>query len=417
MQNAEIIKLLNQHGILKNNIPKKNIKWFLNKPENSTIKAAIFENTPFVLDQEDTSIRERIYVMVENINELPKCEVCSTRVCFRKDGKYAGSYATFCSRQCISKGNSTKRKKTATTLKHYNVENPFQAKEIKAKTEKTMLKNHGVVHALQSKTIRDKMLDTMLNRYGIENARNSEKFNNKIKQTCLATYGVENPFQSDVIKEKIKNTCSIKYGVPHHTQQNIPSKSLSLLNNKEWLIEQHHTNQRTLSHIAIELQVSYTTISRYLHQFEIIIKNYKISMAEREIVQFIQETIPTVNIITNTKSVIPPYELDIYIPEYNLTIEYNGLFWHAEINGKTESYHVNKTNACEVNNIQLIHIFEDEWRDQQQQCKDTLKHYFGKSERGDFARNTTICEISWNDAKHFLNKYHLLKAGTSGIIE
>ncbi|MFW6130771.1 MAG: hypothetical protein ACOC56_06250, partial [Atribacterota bacterium] len=53
-------------------------------------------------------------------------------------------------------------------------------------------------------------------------------------------------------------------------------------------------------------------------------------------------------------------ELDIYLPDFNIAIEYNGLYWHSELNGKDRNYHLNKTNICENENIQLIHIFEDE---------------------------------------------------------
>lgn len=60
------------------------------------------------------------------------------------------------------------------------------------------------------------------------------------------------------------------------------------------------------------------------------------------------------------KEKLGKYEIDIYVPEKNLGIEYNGLYWHREeMLGKT--YHLNKTKACAERGIRLIHIFEDEW--------------------------------------------------------
>jgi hypothetical protein len=52
---------------------------------------------------------------------------------------------------------------------------------------------------------------------------------------------------------------------------------------------------------------------------------YKSSSQEKEIVSFLIENGIT-NIIENTKKLIPPYEIDIYLPEYNLAIEFDGLY-------------------------------------------------------------------------------------------
>ena len=43
-----------------------------------------------------------------------------------------------------------------------------------------------------------------------------------------------------------------------------------------------------------------------------------------------------------------------------LAFEFNGLFWHSEIN-KNKDYHLNKTELCEDIGITLIHIWEDDW--------------------------------------------------------
>lgn len=43
-----------------------------------------------------------------------------------------------------------------------------------------------------------------------------------------------------------------------------------------------------------------------------------------------------------------------------VAIELDGLYWHSNIFKPTD-YHINKTNKCLDAEIQLIHIFEDEW--------------------------------------------------------
>ena len=39
-------------------------------------------------------------------------------------------------------------------------------------------------------------------------------------------------------------------------------------------------------------------------------------------------------------------ELDIYLPNLNIAIEYNGLYWHGEKN-KDKNYHLEKYNLCQ----------------------------------------------------------------------
>jgi len=66
------------------------------------------------------------------------------------------------------------------------------------------------------------------------------------------------------------------------------------------------------------------------------------------------------NIIRNTKSVIPPYELDIYVPEMNIAFEINGTYWHSDF-FKDFEYHQKKTLLCMDNGVRLIHIFEHDY--------------------------------------------------------
>ena len=102
-------------------------------------------------------------------------------------------------------------------------------------------------------------------------------------------------------------------------------------------------------------------------------------------------------------------ELDIFIPDKNIAIEYNGLYWHSEYNGKKhKNYHLNKTELCEKSNIHLIHIFQDEWLLKKDLVKKKLAHLLGKNV-GDkiYARKTQIRSVSGAEVKEFLNNNHI----------
>ena len=82
---------------------------------------------------------------------------------------------------------------------------------------------------------------------------------------------------------------------------------------------------------------------------------------------------------SSDRSVIPPLELDIVIPEHNLAIEFNGLLWHSEKYGKDRNYHSHKTNLCAEKGYRLIHIWEDDWRDRKDIELAFIKQLVGKS--------------------------------------
>lgn len=70
-------------------------------------------------------------------------------------------------------------------------------------------------------------------------------------------------------------------------------------------------------------------------------------------------------IIHNDRTILRPKEIDIYLPELKLGIEYNGTYWHSIEHGCDKYCHRNKSLACRKLGIRLIHIFEFENLDEQ----------------------------------------------------
>ena len=129
---------------------------------------------------------------------------------------------------------------------------------------------------------------------------------------------------------------------------------------------------------------------------------------EHDLYVYISKFIGKDKIKLHDRNVIAPQELDIYIPEKKIAIEFNGNYWHST--EKLESkYHQNKTIACAKRGIQLIHIFEYEWNDIDKQMKllELIKSKLVAPDTILYARNTTLKHVSDEDAKEFLEKYHL----------
>jgi hypothetical protein len=112
-------------------------------------------------------------------------------------------------------------------------------------------------------------------------------------------------------------------------------------------------------------------------------------------------------IIQNSKKIINPYELDIYIPELNVAFEFNGLWWHNELY-KEKNYHLNKTEECEKNGIQLVQIWEDDWIRKQEVVKSMILNKLNKTPNKIYARKTELREVtSGKLVREFLDKNHI----------
>lgn len=101
-------------------------------------------------------------------------------------------------------------------------------------------------------------------------------------------------------------------------------------------------------------------------------------------------------------------EIDIFIPELNIGIEYHGNFHHSQFMGNhLSTRHLDNTIYCEQHNIRLIQIFEDEWLCKKEIVKSRLKSIFGIYENKILARKCQIKLIDFSVTREFLEKNHL----------
>ena len=130
------------------------------------------------------------------------------------------------------------------------------------------------------------------------------------------------------------------------------------------------------------------------------------SKKEDELYEFVSSLIGEDKVLRNCRNVIPPLELDIYIPSLSIAIEFDGLRWHSEEFEASPTYHLDKTNLCNEKGIRLIHIFEDEWDLKQDVVKSILRSCFGMVD-SIYARKCNVREISSSEARDFINANHI----------
>lgn len=82
----------------------------------------------------------------------------------------------------------------------------------------------------------------------------------------------------------------------------------------------------------------------------------------KELIEFVRSL--GVETRINDRSALGGQELDVYVPQYNLGIEYHGAYWHSHAEKETteKKYrHQRKALACVEKNVSLLQIFDFEW--------------------------------------------------------
>lgn len=302
-----------------------------------------------------------------------------------KEGKIpTHAYVYFTCEKCGKEENKKQRKRIAeqddlllcpdcakkyTNQKRYGYDNAQSSPEVKSKISKSSKENNNI-HLMQK---------TLIEKYGVDNIAKVEdisKLRAKTKRNKI--------FIS--IKEKLKK------------------HNLEILNTTDEYIGQRLNNKNVkydFKCLVCGTEFKGTMNGHIPSCHECYSKSSK---PEKEVGDFIKE-IYDGEVIENSREIIPPLELDIYLPEYNLAIEFDGLYWHS-IEHKEKEYHLRKTEIAESKGIQILHIFEDEWRDKQKIVKNIIKYKLGLIEKV-YARKTIFEEISSLEAKEFLNAVHI----------
>jgi hypothetical protein len=105
----------------------------------------------------------------------------------------------------------------------------------------------------------------------------------------------------------------------------------------------------------------------------------KSSIGEKELRNFVK-TITNETLQFNTRGIASGFELDIYIPNLNLALEYNGDYWHSDEvlsrHGKTaQTYHSEKLQKTTEAGIKLIFVWESDWQNENSGVKESIEKF------------------------------------------
>lgn len=360
--------------------------------------------------------KEKLYLIRNNIISIPKCSCGKNRI-FKNQTK--GYLKTCGDIRCIKTTTTTSKSKTM--IERYGVEFALQNENIKKKTKKTNLEKYGVSCTLQNQKIKEKIKLINIEKYGDYNIFKTDNFKNKSKKTILEKYKTDNVSKNNEIKKKKRNTFQKKYNVNNilndinirkQISETIRLKTINNLNillknqNKEILTYNNNcivkcykcNNEYNISksHLYTLLRLKIDTCRTC---------NPKLnsrSTTENELYEFCKNEYSYLEIIPNYNKL--KYEIDIFFPELNFGIEYNGLYWHSEIY-RDKNYHQDKLEYFEKQNINILQVWEDDWNFKQEIIKNIIRSKINPVRI--YGRKCILKEINSNDSKIFHNQYHL----------
>lgn len=140
------------------------------------------------------------------------------------------------------------------------------------------------------------------------------------------------------------------------------------------------------------------------------------SLEQKELYDFLLKNENKEIQYNNRKALGNGKELDIYIPDKNIAIEYTGLYWHSD-KRISKNYHLDKLKQSEKKGIRLITIFEDEWLEKRNIVEKKLLSILKLNDnlKKIFARKCIIKEISIEEKNNFLNNNHIQGEDNSNI--
>ncbi len=335
----------------------------------------------------------------------PACKICGTTV--SRFIKSKNAWWSWCSNKCMGQDPEILEKKKATNLKKFGG-HPMQNSSIKQQLKNTFIKHFGVDNPSKSAEVKDKMKATFVANYGVNNPSKSAEVKDKIRNKAIDRFQTN----KQEILEKRRKTFSDAHGVTTNKHLHLSQESLEKMKDIEWLKTQHYTLNKTFDIIAKELGCSPTPLLLFFTNNGETPRRFGISTTETEILSFLSSF--TNEILTSDRSVISPQELDIVLPNIHTAIEVNGVYWHSELLGKNNQYHLSKTTACIAAGYKLIHIFDCEWNYQKDIVKSKLAGLFNQHSKI-AGRKCIVKEIDTNTANTFLNENHLQGAHSSKI--
>ena len=291
----------------------------------------------------DNNLQTKIYWILNDIHDYPKCHNpnCPNGGIVKSNVRniftgYGTEYPTCCS-ACAKHTPEYLQNWGDSLEEKYGSRHPMHCQEIKDRVRETTEDRWGGI-GFASPELNAKERAIFKDKYGNEDPGNLPESREKARQTSIENWGVDNPMKNDSVKQKMSDKQFELYG-------------------GYW----GGTKNR---------------------------KIVKISKGEKEVLEYVR-SIYNGTIIENDRTQMEPnndnkwienHELDIWLPDIRVAIEYNGTYWHS-IPSIIESDKFKKIQ-CESKGIRLVSISEQDWNNDRKTCESNIFQMVNTPDRG-----------------------------------
>lgn len=411
-----------------------------------TLWKDICEKTSFLDEHFKPSAATRAYYYINKLACIRTCDTCGKIFAKNISPVKAPSYF-FCCNRCAQKHESTVAKTKATKLKNHGDPN-YNNME---KTRETCMKHYGVECSWQAEEVKQKSKQSIREHFGVDHHMRSDEVKEGMKARYKAKHGVEHAFQDPNVQAKIHAKNQKNYGVDYPMQSkklhkimhehSALTQTTNFFNNKlskdpqyealftldEWL--KYGRSDNSHEYLWKCKKCGKTFKSRIMWGAATYVRCYDCfpvmkdtSNFEKDVASFVRSLgkYEVLNHTYKTKQVISPKEIDVIVKDMSgkiiLGVEADGLYWHSAANQHDMWYHLSKTDACNSKSIQLVHMFEDEWKLKNDITKSRLASILGVFKERVYARKCEVRVVRTPDARKFFDKNHLQGYCSSKIV-
>lgn len=346
--------------------------------------------------------KQKLFHFIRDLDRYVVCKKCGGEVSFHRN--WLDGYRDYCSSKCTQSNPSTKEKRKNTTIQKWGVDNISKLPSIKEKQAETNLKKYGTKSSFQNEEVKKKWRSNIKEKYNVEHIFQLRDSKEKSKQTSLQKWSTEHYVQSDSYKIKLKEMGFSEMLKKIYIQKHFEKYSQ---HNLEFISIDDRVLTLKSEKCSHEFAIHYDSLKRRLERgYEFCTICNPINSGQSQEEKVLIDWLKSIGVCVEEKDRSFGVELDVYLPNEGIALEFNGLYWHSELY-KHNNYHLSKSKICKDNSIRLIHIWEDDWLFKQEIVKSIILNSLGRLENKIYARKCHLKELNKTEKDKFLDENHI----------